>query len=101
MAETAQTLALPTGTVVRSLAGRDAGYLLCVVGGQGESLLLCDGRERPLERPKRKNAKHIRPVEGVAPFGSEALRGNKALHKGLLRLERQLKAAQSDATEKG
>ena len=78
------------GTVVRSIAGRDAGYLLCVVGEAEGLLLLCDGRERPLERPKRKKAKHVMLVGGLEPLGNEALRGNKALRKTLLRAGRKL-----------
>ena len=81
--------AFPKGTVVRSMKGRDAGYLLCVVGEAEGLLLLCDGRERPLERPKRKKAKHVAPVEGVEALTAEALRGNKALHKTLLRIDRE------------
>ena len=40
--------------IVRSLAGRDKGELFCVVGTEGAYLLLCDGKRRRAERPKRK-----------------------------------------------
>ncbi|MCL2105963.1 MAG: KOW domain-containing RNA-binding protein [Oscillospiraceae bacterium] len=71
------------GTVAVSTAGRDKGYLLCVVGRDGKAVLVCDGKERRLERPKRKNPRHITPLEGQAPFGPEQLRGNKALRRAL------------------
>lgn len=73
------------GTVVRASAGRDKGYLLCVVGEQDGYVLVCDGKERPLERPKRKNPKHLE----VMPFQplQQELRGNHALRKALNRLK--------------
>ena len=47
------------GSVVVSKAGRDKGYLLAVVGNEKDFGLVADGKERPLERPKRKNPKHL------------------------------------------
>jgi ribosomal protein L14E/L6E/L27E len=52
-------MAVERGRVVRSLAGRDKGYLLVAVASDESSVMVCDGRERPLERAKRKNIKHI------------------------------------------
>ena len=72
-----------TGTVVKSLAGRDKGYLLCVVGEEGGCILVCDGKERPLGRPKKKNPKHVE-VMPLPPLTWE-LRGNNALRKALNR----------------
>ena len=46
------------GDVVRSLAGHDKDTLFCVVGTDGEFLLLANGKERKLNSPKRKRAKH-------------------------------------------
>ncbi len=48
-----------TGTVVISKAGRDKGYFMAVVGREGGNLLVADGKERPLSRPKKKNPKHL------------------------------------------
>ena len=48
-----------TGMVVISKAGRDKGYFMAVVGREGENLLVSDGKERPLCRPKKKNPKHL------------------------------------------
>lgn len=72
---------LKKGTVVLSLAGRDKGKLLAVVGEEEGRILLSDGRERPLNRPKRKNPLHLRPMEFSLP--EEAFRGNRALKKAL------------------
>lgn len=69
------------GTVVKSLHGRDSGYFLIVTGFDGGRILVADGRERPLERPKQKNIRHIEITEDVLP--EAALRGNRALKKAL------------------
>lgn len=50
---------LVKGMVVISKAGRDKGYPLAVVGFDGDSVLVADGGERPLARPKKKNPKHL------------------------------------------
>jgi ribosomal protein L14E/L6E/L27E len=78
-----------TGTVVRSTAGRDQGYLLCVVGWESGCVLVCDGKERPLGRPKRKNPRHVEPLAQVPALTWE-LRGNQALRKALNRLRQAM-----------
>ena len=50
------------GTLVRACAGRDKGSLFVAVGVSGGFVYICDGKSRPLERPKRKNPKHISPT---------------------------------------
>lgn len=69
------------GQIVCSKAGRDKDYFMAVVGMEGEFLLVCDGKERPLERPKRKNPKHITLCSAI--LSEEALRSNKSLKKAL------------------
>ena len=48
--------------VVQATAGRDTGKLFYVVGTEGEFVLLANGKDRPLEKPKRKKCKHVRKV---------------------------------------
>ncbi len=67
--------------IVYSLKGRDADKCLVVVGTDGDKLLVCDGKERPLERPKLKNIKHLRFTNDYLPEGS--LKTNKSLKKAL------------------
>jgi len=68
-----------------STAGRDKGYLLCVVGEEDGYVLVCDGKERPLEHPKRKNPRHIELLAQL-PVLTWELRGNQALRKALNRI---------------
>ncbi|MBR4452066.1 MAG: KOW domain-containing RNA-binding protein [Clostridia bacterium] len=69
------------GMVVRSLAGRDSGYLLAVVRADENRVLVCDGKERPLDRPKIKNIRHVEPVNVI--LDEYDMRGNRALKKAL------------------
>lgn len=72
------------GTVVKSLAGRDKGKLLAVMQIGNGNVLVCDGKERPLDRPKSKNIRHI---ECTKFYVSENdMRSNKALKNALKRL---------------
>lgn len=48
------------GNVVFSKAGRDKGKAMVIIAETENYLLVCDGKERRLERPKRKNPKHLR-----------------------------------------
>ena len=47
------------GQIVCSKSGRDKGYFMVVVSEENGIYFVCDGKERPLERPKKKNAKHL------------------------------------------
>ena len=49
--------------IVKSTAGRDKGKYFFVLAEEEEFLLLADGKTRKLERPKRKNPRHLRPTQ--------------------------------------
>ncbi|MDR1805858.1 MAG: KOW domain-containing RNA-binding protein [Clostridium sp.] len=83
-ADLSQTPALERGMVVKSAAGRDKDRLLVVTQVTGEGVFLADGKERPLQRQKRKNPKHLLPT-GYS-LGEETLRFNNPLRKALNRL---------------
>lgn len=53
------------GTVVKAIAGRDAGRLFVIVGAYGKDALIADGKTRKLEKPKRKNIRHLRVTNTV------------------------------------
>ena len=57
------------GDVVQSRAGHDCGRLFVVMADEQDGYaLLCDGRLRTIDKPKRKKAKHIVLVGGVPRF---------------------------------
>ena len=80
------------GAVVLSLCGRDAGGHYIVLGTDGVYAGIADGRQRRVERPKRKKHKHLRQVGSVSPefaakLAEEAKLSNSGLRKELLAFE--------------
>lgn len=51
---------MKTGTVVMSLAGHDKGSMYVVLGREGNFLLVCDGKNKLLSKPKKKNLRHLK-----------------------------------------
>ena len=56
------TCAMERGMIVASAAGHDKGQLYLVVEAEERAVLLADGKNRPLDRPKRKNVKHVQLI---------------------------------------
>ena len=79
------------GQIVCSKSGRDKGYFLVIVEEDEKFVYLCDGKERPVERPKRKNVKHISFTNTV--LGKDSFKTNQSLKKAL--------AVYRDSAEKG
>ncbi len=69
------------GQIVCSKSGRDKGRFMAVVEDCGGTVLVCDGKERPLERPKRKNIKHIALTKSC--LDEENLMSNRSLRRAL------------------
>jgi len=69
------------GRVVCSSAGRDKGKFMVVLGKEEGCLIVADGKERPLERPKKKNPKHIKKTNSI--LESKQYSTNKSLRKAL------------------
>lgn len=53
---------IKVGSAVKALAGREKNRLFVAVAVNGGFADICDGRERRLSKPKRKNVKHISPT---------------------------------------
>ena len=72
--------------VVASTAGRDQGKLFYVIGTDQVYLLLVNGKDRTVEKPKRKKRKHVqkvlRPETRVA---AKIKNGDKVLNSELRR----------------
>ena len=72
--------------VVVSTAGRDQGKLFYVIGTDPVYLTLANGKDRTLEKPKRKKRKHIQKVLRSETRVAEKLRlGDKVLNSELRR----------------
>ena len=79
-----------TGSVVLSLSGRDKNTLLAVTGTDERYIYVCDGKARPLLNPKRKNPKHVQPVEKC--LSQAQMRSDKSLRKALAIVKSELEA---------
>ncbi len=69
------------GDAVISTAGRDKTEYLVVVAADEANVFVCNGKDRPLRNPKRKNPRHLAPV-GAALTESD-MRSDKALRRAL------------------
>ncbi len=69
------------GRIVCSAAGRDRGRFMVIVGFCGKFPLVCDGKERRLKNPKRKNPKHLEFTDAFLP--AERLNSDSSIRKNL------------------
>ena len=75
-----------TADVVRSTAGRDQGKLFYVLDTDDQYLFLVNGKDRPLDKPKRKKCKHVQKVLRSETRVANRLRaGDKVLNSELRR----------------
>ena len=72
--------------VVEATAGRDAGKCFFVIGTEDQYVLLSNGKDRPLEKPKRKKCKHVRKVlRPDTRVAQKLLSGDRVLNSELRR----------------
>lgn len=70
-----QTISL--GQVVESITGRDAKTIYLVVGINGRSVFLSNGRERSIMKPKKKNIRHVKVYERISEAVADKLLANQ------------------------
>ena len=63
------------GQLVKSIAGRDFGHIYMAVGFvEPKFVLLTDGRERSVAKPKKKNIRHLNVLNSIAKDVAETLK---------------------------
>ena len=84
--------------VVISTAGRDQGKLFYVIGTDPVYLMLANGKDRTLDKPKRKKRKHVKKVlRAETRVALKIQNGDKVLNSELRRdLAFQSRALQSN-----
>ena len=89
---------IATADVVSSTAGRDQGELFYVLETDDQFVTLVNGRNRPVEKPKRKKRKHVEKVlrsetrvAGKLRSGDKVLNGE--LRRDLASLSRSMQAS--------
>ena len=77
---------LTIADVVLSAAGRDKGNLFYVIGTDDQHLLLVNGKDRTIEKPKKKKCKHTKKVlRSETRVAAKLLAGDKVLNSELRR----------------
>ena len=72
--------------LVVSTAGRDQGKLYCCLSNDGRFVMLANGKDRTLDKPKRKSLRHVRKVLRSETRVADKLRaGDKVLNSELRR----------------
>ena len=69
------------GDLVLCNAGREKDRLMCVTAFDEKYVYVCDGKERKLNNPKRKNLKHI--IATDKKLSEEMFSTDRALRKAL------------------
>ena len=69
------------GDLVVCTAGREKEKLMCVIAFDGKYVYVCDGKERKLANPKRKNPKHITKTD--KHYTDNMFSTDRALRKAL------------------
>lgn len=71
--------------IVVSLAGHDKGQYFFVLEREGEYVTLADGKLRKLEKPKRKNVKHVRVAAESDSIAARKIREDEKILNSELR----------------
>ena len=69
------------GELVMCIAGREKDRLMCVAEFDGKYVYVCDGKERKLGSPKRKNPKHV--IKTDKKLSDNLFLTDRALRKAL------------------
>ena len=72
--------------LVVSTAGRDQGTLYYCLGNDGRFVMLANGKDRTLDKPKRKSLRHVRKVlRSETRVAQKLSSGDKVLNSELRR----------------
>lgn len=69
------------GSVVRANAGRDKGKFFVVLGFDSKYVIIGDGKNRTLEKPKRKKEKHLSVSSTIV--NESSMSTNREIRKAL------------------
>lgn len=88
--------------LVQSVAGRDKGMLFYVIDTDGVYVSLANGKERRVEKPKRKKEKHVRKLlRPESPLTAKIRSGEHILNSELRRELAALSQASNVSTKEG
>ena len=93
--------AVQVSDIVVPLGGRDSGMPMLVVGTEGESLFLANGKHRRFERPKRKKRRHTEYRAPCDDWTRDKRRSTGRLSNNDVRRALALYAENIDSEERG
>ena len=73
------------GSVVVSKAGHDTGEFFAVMDFDEKEVFISDGKQRKVEKPKKKNRKHVSVTRYI--LKEDQLRTNRQLKKALANIK--------------
>ncbi len=73
---------IETGSIVLAKSGHDKGGCFVVMGTESEGYIyIANGKQRPVENPKRKNIKHVEEVQNAKRFKADGEPTNKQIRR--------------------
>ena len=67
------------GMLAKSLSGHDRNRLYIIIQAEEEYVWLVDGSSRPIEKPKKKNIRHIQVVHRIPKTIKQAFESKRPL----------------------
>lgn len=61
------------GKLCVSLCGHDKGKIYVIIASDDDQVVLADGEKRTIDRPKKKNRRHVQPIIHLPENVTEAL----------------------------
>ena len=74
------------GQIVSSKAGHDKGCFFAIIADENPYALICDGKRRPLEKPKKKKYIHLSKTNYV--LSEDEMKTNRSLRKAIMKIAR-------------
>ena len=69
------------GLVARAVSGRDKGGFFVILSAESGYAVICDGKRRSLQKPKKKNIKHLLATQTV--LQEDSMGTNREIRRAL------------------
>ena len=80
-------MTISLGDIVYSIAGRDSGCYFVVIAVDDNFALICDGKNRKIDNPKRKKVKHLKIGFGHSDFIAQKIKNGEKVTNAEIKSE--------------